>query len=184
MRFASVLVLTLGGLMFFTTPAALGQGLPSVDGFRASVTAGTASGGSWVNLALDAPELNTAGATPGTAWQTGLYQIGGEVVARNDGNTSRQMSVGVWVNGVNREKTLIEVEPEEWDTLTYSFDVLLNEGDTVQLKMYSQDAFRWLDGNSSDFNMTAFNIVPEPSTIMLLATVALGLLVYALRKRR
>jgi hypothetical protein len=167
------------GLLFTNNNYLLGQNSPAADGYRSFASQGTYLGGGWRTVAFDPPELNIAGATPGQAWRTGLYKIDGNLLVTNSGGIAdASADLGIWVNGVFREGSETRIAQGKSETLPYSFNTMLNVGDTVELKLFSPQNLYVSGGGFCDLNMTSYNLIPEPTTVLLLTIGSVMLLAY------
>ena len=134
-------------------------------------------------IALDSVIFDTTGgATPGMAWQNGLFHISGSYLA-DGGSSGGQGMARLMVNGTAVEHNLFDTTSGLWDSQTFSTYLLLNENDIVTMEVDSPGSYNAHAAPFTNLTMVGFNSVPEPSSFTLLGIGAISLLTYIWRRQ-
>ena len=158
------------------------EGVAQVSAVKAGPSAHQTDSG-YDPIALDSVIFDTTGgATPGMAWQNGLFHISGSYLA-DGGSSGGQGMARLMVNGTAVEHNLFDTTSGLWDSQTFSTYLLLNENDIVTMEVDSPGSYNAHAAPFTNLTMVGFNSVPEPSSFTLLGIGAISLLTYIWRRQ-
>jgi hypothetical protein len=152
-----------GGSKYNMTGANTINGTSAADGQRIGLSNAVTVGPSPVILPFNSGELNTPGTSLNQAWQTGLYNIDGSLLALNTSATDVLAIGELLVNGSVVATFQQSITAGGRDQIPFSAVVSLNAGDQVQVRMSKSGAGTlFLDGGAgggSRYSLTGANTI-------------------------
>ena len=145
-------------------------GIDAVEGLERSLSANTVIPSNTFVVPFNTVELNTGGfGTPnsvlGIASQSGLHQIAGSLSVFH---TNPGLIEGmVTINGVPYERFAQSGIANSYRDIGFKTNALLNPGDVVAVTLFNAAGGNLLGSRYSTGNLLAYNVVPEPSSLVL-----------------